>query len=163
MVYTLEIFADGGCRGNGQPGSIGAAAIIYRQRKHRYRGARTFTLPRRPTPTNQRAELMAIILALESACDKCRDLNTYPRVDVTIYTDSRYAVDCMNQWIHKWRNNGWIGSSGNPVKNRDLIEGAADAAEDLRERGDVKYEWIPRERNFRADALVNENMDRQMG
>ncbi|KAI3328833.1 hypothetical protein F4824DRAFT_506163 [Ustulina deusta] len=52
----MEFYVDGGCRGNGQPGVIGAAANSKWKSQH---------LPRYPTPTNQRAEITAIIIALE--------------------------------------------------------------------------------------------------
>jgi ribonuclease HI len=67
MVYVMEIYIDGGCRGNGQPGAIGAAAAVF---KHRYgHKAWTRVLPRYPPPTNQRAEITAIIMALQQALE----------------------------------------------------------------------------------------------
>jgi ribonuclease HI len=76
MVYKMEIKVDGGCRGNGQEGSIGAAAAVF---EYRY-STRTHTraLPRYPPPTNQRAEITAIILALEKALERYYDLDGDP-------------------------------------------------------------------------------------
>lgn len=63
--------------------------------------------------TNQRAELTAILRALEIA----------PRHrDVTIYTDSRYAIDCVTNWYKNWKRNGWLTSNKKPVENRDLVQ-----------------------------------------
>lgn len=160
MVYIMEIYADGGCRGNGQPGAIGAAAAAFKKRNGRY-DAWTVSLPRYPPPTNQRAEVTAIILALEQALEKFEGLDTNPYLNVNIYSDSRYAINCMTTWIYKWANNGWYNAAGNEVANRDLIEEASDLDERLKELGHVDYIWIPREDNQYADRLCNENMDEQ--
>jgi len=160
MVYTMEIYVDGGCRGNGQPGAIGAAAAVF-QKKHGGYDAWTKSLPSYPPPTNQRAEITAIILALEQALEKLEELDTNPYLDVKIYSDSRYAIGCMTNWIYKWARNGWINAAGNEVANRDLIQEASDLDDRLKEAGDVEYIWIPREENQLADRLCNEDMDKQ--
>jgi ribonuclease HI len=160
MVYIMEIYVDGGCRGNGQPGAIGAAAAIF-QKKYGGYDAWTKSLPRYPPPTNQRAEITAIILALEQALEKHEELDTNPSLNVKIYSDSRYAIGCMTNWIYKWARNGWINAAGNEVANRDLIQEASDLDDRLKETGDVEYIWIPREENQLADRLCNEDMDKQ--
>ncbi|KAK2736277.1 hypothetical protein FQN57_000807 [Myotisia sp. PD_48] len=162
MVYYMEIYTDGGCRRNGQPGAIGAAAAAIKNRYGKYRGWQ-LSLPSNPRPTNQRAEITAIILALEKASEKYDELNSKPRLDVKIYSDSRYVVGCMTTWVDKWENNGWTNSAGKEVANRDLLEEAWDLDNTLRQvgRGDIEYIWIPREKNEYADRLCNEDMDEQ--
>jgi ribonuclease HI len=160
MVYIMEIYVDGGCRGNGQPGAIGAAAAIFKKKYGGY-DAWTKSLPLYPPPTNQRAEITAIILALEQALEKFEELDTNPYLDVKIYSDSRYAIGCMTNWIYKWARNGWINAAGNEVANRDLIQEASDLDHRLKEEGGVEYIWIPREENQIADRLCNEDMDKQ--
>jgi len=158
MVYRMEIYVDGGCRGNGRPGSIGAAVAVFQLKfgaqKRWYK-----ILPRQPPPTNQRAEITAIIVALEQALEKYEELDTNPWLDVKIYSDSKYAIGCMTDWIYKWSRNGWRNSAGNPVANRDLIQKASDLDDRLKEEGSVEYIWIPREENQDADEFVNEVMD----
>jgi ribonuclease HI len=158
MVYTMNIYVDGGCRGNGQPDAIGAAAVVFRYRRGR---TQTWTqqLPYYPPPTNQRAEITAIILALNLALDKHEELDYHPKVDVTIYSDSKYAVNCMTDWVYGWSQNGWQNSKGLEVVNRDLIEEASYLDDRLRELGRVKYQWIPRAQNTQADAACNDCMD----
>lgn len=160
MVYIMEIYVDGGCRGNGQPGAIGAAAAVFKKRNGKC-DAWTKSLPLYPPPTNQRAEITAIILALEQALEKFEELDTNPYLDVKIYSDSRYAIGCMTNWIYKWTRNGWINAAGNEVANRDLIQEASHLDDRLKEEGDVEYIWISREENQLADRLCNENMDKQ--
>jgi ribonuclease HI len=160
MVYTMEIYTDGGCRGNGRPGAIGAAAAAFKTRYGKYR-VWTRILPSDPPPTNQRAEITAIILALEQALERFEQLDTNPDLDVRIYSDSKYAVECMKTWIYKWTNNGWINAAGNPVANRDLLEEVSHLDDRLRDKGDVEYIWIPREKNEVADQFCNDALDRE--
>jgi ribonuclease HI len=163
MVYIMEWYVDGGCRWNGQPGSFAAAAAV-----EMLRGGRTHTwtrqLPREDyyntRPTNQRAEIMAIIIALEGALDRYNNkLHSSPEIDLTVYSDSDYAVKCLTTWIYKWTSNGWINAKGTQVANRDLIEQASDLDDQLRELGDVTYKWIPRHENQLADTACNEELD----
>jgi len=160
MVYIMEIYVDGGCRGNGRPESIGAAAAVFKSRSGGHQPW-TKVLPRHPTPTNQRAEITAIILALEQALEKYSELHTYPTLDVKIYSDSKYAIGCMTKWVYKWSQNGWINAAGNEVANQDLIIEAFDLDDRLKEEGTVEYIWIPREENQDADGYCNEAMDKQ--
>lgn len=118
-------------------------------------------LPSSPSPTNQRAEITAIILALERALEKYRDLDSDPYIDVTIYSDSRYAINCMTTWVYKWVRNGWRSAAGDEVANRDLIEEAYDLHCELKEEGDVDYIWIPRDENDVADDMCNRALDKQ--
>lgn len=60
--------------------------------------------------TNQRAELYAILRALQIESG-----------NIHIYTDSVYSINCMSAWIHDWVQNGWKTSTGS-VKNKDIIE-----------------------------------------
>lgn len=63
--------------------------------------------------TNQRAELTAISRALGIA----------PRHrDICIFTDSKYAIDCVTVWYKKWEVNNWMTASSKPVENKDLIQ-----------------------------------------
>ncbi|KAG8428725.1 hypothetical protein J3459_002462 [Metarhizium acridum] len=160
MVYIMEIYVDGGCRGNGQWGAIGAAAVAFKKRSGKHQ-CWTRHLPMFPTPTNQRAEITAIIMALEKALEKYRELESNPYLDVKIYSDSRYAINCMTTWIYKWSRNGWRNAAGNEVANKDLIQEASLLDDELKEEGDVDYIWIPREENDIADSLCNQAMDEQ--
>ena len=69
-----------------------------------------------PYSTNNRMELTAFLSALENA-DTIETGNT----KVTIYTDSAYIANCLNQnWYVKWMSNGWRTSDKQDVKNQDL-------------------------------------------
>jgi ribonuclease HI len=156
----MNIYVDGACRGNGQPGATGAAAAVFKPKygKHIWF---TRVLPQYPTPTSQRAEIMAIILALEEALKKYDELDGYPRVYTRIYSDSKYAVGCMTEWIYKWTQNNWTTSAGYEVVNRDLIEKASDLDDKVSDLGPVEYIWISRGGNEDADRYCNQALDRQ--
>ncbi len=109
------------------------------------------TLPG-PRQTNQRAELTAILRALEIV----------PRNrDVSIITDSRYAIDCVTSWYVNWRKNGWKTSANKVVENKDLVENILAKIE---ERNSLKvqtlFEWIKghsnQPGNVEADKLAVE-------
>ncbi|RDW83635.1 RNase H [Aspergillus mulundensis] len=159
MVYTMKIYTDGGCRNNGYTNAKGAAAAVFKTRHRTLSYTRKLPSTESPSPTSQRAEITAIIIALEEALRRYRNLASDPYLSVTIYSDSRYAVNCMSEWIYKWSNNGWKNSMGNPVANQDLLRRASSLDDDLRDEGDVEYIWIPRSENFRADELCQEILD----
>jgi ribonuclease HI len=155
----MKIYVDGGCRRNGFSNAIAAASAVRKTRwggKYWYKTRRLYAYRK---VSNQRAELTAIILGLEMALEKFDDLDSNPNLDVTIYSDSRYAVDCMTDFIYKWTRNGWINSRGEEVANRDLIEEASDLDDRLAQLGTVTYSWIPRSENSLADRHCNEELD----
>ncbi|KAJ5216401.1 Ribosomal protein L9/RNase H1 N-terminal [Penicillium cinerascens] len=84
--------------------------------------------------TNQRAELTAILRAIDIA----------PRHrDITIITDSRYAIDCVTVWFINWRRNDWMTKDKKPVENRDLIESILVKIEERHElKVKTQFEWI---------------------
>jgi ribonuclease HI len=103
---TVVVYTDGACRGN--PGPGGWAALIFDGAEElAVSGAEAHT-------TNQRMELRAAIEGL-AAIAGIRQ--------VALYTDSSYVMNCFrDKWWEKWERNGWLGSTKQPVTNRDLWE-----------------------------------------
>jgi len=99
-----EIYSDGACRGNPGPGGYAAILLENREVLQEISGGFQET-------TNNRMELMAVIRGLESLKAGSR---------VRIYTDSSYVLRGMEEWLANWKSNGWVTSSGKPVKNQDL-------------------------------------------
>lgn len=164
MVYRMVFNVDGGCRFNGYDNAYGAAACCLMPRRSR-RGYyyKTKRLPRgsHPRPTNQRAELLALVLALEWARDRNDELDGCPQLAVEIRTDSKYAHSCLTEWIFKWQDNGWTNARGTQVANRDLLLRAVELENWLLQRGTVNYYWIPRSENELADKHCNATMDEE--
>lgn len=103
--------------------------------------------------TNQRAELVAIQRALDIA----------PRHrDVTIYTDSKYAIDCVTNWYRKWqKDNKWLNTKGKPVENKDIVLNVREMIDEREELGKGTYfVWVKGhngdEGNVMADKLAVE-------
>jgi ribonuclease HI len=104
-------------------------------------------------------------MALELAPEKYSKLDGSPFLDVEIFSDSKYAVGCMTDWIYKGCENGWINARGKLVVNQDLITEASrlDDDDDVARQGRVRYTWIPRERNRLVDEECNQCLDEQEG
>lgn len=101
MSHQLLIYTDGAARGNPGPGGYGIVLIWGDKQKEISAGYRL--------TTNNRMELMAVIVALES-------LNKQG-IPVTIYTDSKYIVDSVQKgWLNNWIRTQFKGGK----KNKDL-------------------------------------------
>ena len=124
---------------------------------NKYHRRRTWTqrLTSSPKATNQRAQLCAIIFALEQARTKAEQLRSRPEMDITIHTDSKYVYGCMTQWCFKWMSNEFKNRMGGEIANRDLIEKALLLEGKVLEFGTVDWDWVPRGRNRVANAVAN--------
>lgn len=140
-MKRVEIFTDGACSGNPGPGGWGAI-LRFGDTEKELCGGEVDT-------TNNRMELMAAIVALETLTRPCH---------VDLYTDSSYVKDGITQWIKRWRQNGWRTASKKPVKNAELWQ-QLDAA---LERHEVEWHWIKghagHPENERADELARQGM-----
>lgn len=65
-------------------------------------------------PTNNTAEIMGAIRALEFAHEK--DIK-----HLKLMLDSQYVIDSITSYITKWIANAWKKSDGEPVKNKGLL------------------------------------------
>lgn len=100
MQKSITIFTDGSALGNPGPGGYGTVLI---SGVHRREISQGFTLT-----TNNRMELLAVIVGLEAI--------KQPSQSITIYSDSKYVVDAINKgWVFKWELTSFKGK-----KNPDL-------------------------------------------
>jgi ribonuclease HI len=134
---VVDIFTDGACSGNPGPGGWGAVLRYDGHEKDIHGGERL--------TTNNRMELMAAIMALESLKRPVR---------VRLHTDSQYVKNGITAWIRGWKRNGWRTADKKPVKNVDLWQRLEAAIE----RHDVSWHWVRghagHPENERADALA---------
>ncbi len=142
MTERVEIFTDGACRGNPGPGGWGAI-LRFRENEKTLHGGELET-------TNNRMELTAAIMALETLTRSCR---------VSITTDSQYVKNGITQWLRNWKRRGWRTAEKKPVKNMDLWK-RLDAAASCHH---VDWHWVRghagHAENERADALANLGID----
>ena len=103
-MTAIEIYTDGACSGN--PGAGGWGVILRcGETEKELSGGEKET-------TNNRMELTAVIEALKALKREC---------EITLYTDSRYVMDGVTQWMPNWKQNNWkTTNKKSAVKNLDL-------------------------------------------
>jgi ribonuclease HI len=145
-VTEVEIFTDGACRGNPGPGGWAALLVAGAERKE-ISGAEAAT-------TNNRMELTA---AIEGLCALKR------RCAVKLYTDSKYVLQGITEWLPNWKARGWRTAAREPVKNQDLWQLLDTAAQSQ----DIQWNWIKghsgHDGNEYVDQLANIAIDRLLG
>ncbi len=137
MSARVVAYTDGACSGNPGPGGWGAILVCSDVEKELC-GGEAIT-------TNNRMELMAAIMALETLTRACA---------VDLYTDSQYVRQGVTAWIHAWKRNGWRTADRKPVKNVDLWQRLEAAGQ----RHEVEWRWVKghagHPMNERADELA---------
>ena len=106
----IKIYCDGACSGNQFKNNIGGwgAVLIFGSIRKEISGAEK-------NSTNQRMEIVASIESLKAITKK--------EIPITIFSDSAYLVNCINnRWYVKWQSNGWKNSKKLKVENRNLWE-----------------------------------------
>lgn len=139
-MAEVEIFTDGACSGN--PGAGGWGAIL-----------RCGTVEKElsggdPDTTNNRMELTAVIEALKALKRGCA---------LTIYTDSRYVMDGVLEWMPNWKINNWrTTNKKSAVKNVDLWQ----ELDQLLQNHQIKWVWVKghngHPENERVDTLARD-------
>jgi len=100
MKEKITIFTDGAAKGNPGPGGYG---VVLQTDRHKKELSEGFKLT-----TNNRMELLAVIVGLEALKQK--------NSDVVIYTDSKYVADAVNEgWVFQWERKAF-----KKKKNTDL-------------------------------------------
>lgn len=141
----MVMYTDGACRGNPGPGGWG----VYLS----YQGNNKTLKGYEPETTNNRMELMAAIKGLVALKRSC---------DIELYTDSKYVMQGINDWIANWKKNGWKTAARKPVKNVDLWQ----KLDVETSQHSVKWHWVKghsgNEGNEMADQLANEAIDQAL-
>lgn len=138
-MKDIQIYTDGACLGNPGPGGWGVL-LSYRQHERELAGGEAHT-------TNNRMELMAAIMALETLTEPC---------NVILHTDSQYVRQGITEWMPGWVRRQWKTAGGDPVKNRDLWERLHAAAA----RHQIDWRWVKGHNgdpgNERVDVLARD-------
>lgn len=142
MSDVIEAYTDGACRGNPGPGGWGVL-LRYNNHEKRLCGGENKT-------TNNRMELMAVIMALESLNKQC---------EVKLTSDSQYVLKGINEWMENWKKRGWKTAAKKPVKNVDLWK----RLDKVRENHNIEWVWVRGHsghiENEIADELANQGID----
>jgi len=131
-IPKITIYTDGASRGNPGPGGYGIVMLSGQHRKEMTAGYRL--------TTNNRMELLAVIVALETL--------KIQGSDVTVYTDSKYVADAVEKgWVFQWVAKRFKGK-----KNPDLWLRFLDNYK----KHTIKFVWV----KGHADNHLNEHCDR---
>ena len=122
----IKIYCDGACSGN--PGNAGSGLAIYSNKKNPVLLYGAFE----EEGTNNIAELNALHQALVIA----RQTNS--ENIISIYSDSKYAIDCITTWAYSWKKNGW-SKKGGEIKNLELIIEAHTLYEKLKNKIEINH------------------------
>jgi len=106
----IIIYTDGACKNNGSKSAKAGIGIHFSKRNqiHFDDVSEPFT----DKPTNQRAELSAILRALRNVKELSQK--------IIIYTDSEYSINCIERWFASWVAQNKLDKK----KNIDLIRPA---------------------------------------
>ena len=144
-MTDVEIFTDGACRGNPGPGGWAALLVCGTERKE-VSGSEAAT-------TNNRMELAAAIGGISALKRRCR---------VKLFTDSKYVLQGITEWLPNWKARGWKTAAKEPVKNQDLWQLLESAVAGQ----DIEWHWVKghsgHEGNEYVDQLANQAIDRML-
>jgi len=140
-MKQVTIFCDGSSLGNPGPGGYGVI-LRYGNREKELTGGDSMT-------TNNRMELMAVIEGLKALKEPC---------DVTIYSDSSYVVNGINEWL-----DGWVKRNFKKVKNPELWQSYIEVAKPHK----IKAIWVKghngHPENERCDELAHTTAEKFKG
>ena len=139
----VHVYTDGSCENNGRAGARAGCGIFWAD-GHPWNNG----IPA-SRATNNAAEIEAITEAVKKAhAEGIKKLK--------IHTDSKFALQCVNEWMPGWKKKGWKTATGQPVKNRAELEVLDRAITE----SEIKISWehvrghIGIHGNERADALA---------
>jgi len=145
MSLKVIMYTDGACRGNPGPGGWGVVL--------RFQGTHKTLQGYAAETTNNRMELTAVIEGLKALKRSC---------EVELFTDSKYVMQGLTEWLAKWKSNGWKTAAKKPVKNIDLWQQLeAEVAQHK-----IDWNWVKGHAgiadNELADQLANAAIDAKM-
>ena len=131
---SIKIYTDGAAKGNPGKGGYGVVLISGKHRKEISGGFEK--------TTNNRMELLAVIVALEHI--------KKPNAQITVYSDSKYVVDAVEKkWVFSWYKNNFNKKKNSDLWRRFLV---------VYKKHQVEFIWVKghsnNEENNRCDALA---------
>ena len=149
MEMKVTLYTDGAARGN-PDGPGGYGAVLQYVDSKGILHEREFSAGYKKT-TNNRMELMAVIVGLEALTRPC---------EVVVVSDSKYVTDAFNRhWIEGRLKNNWRTSTKSPVKNKELWQRLLEAAAPHK----LHFSWVKghdgHPENERCDRLATTAAD----
>ncbi len=123
----MIIYTDGSCLGNGTTKSKGGFGVVLLSNSKNL----LYTYAEfEENTTNNRQEMKAILWAFE---------HYGKHGDLTIYSDSAYAVNTFSKWMYSWARNGWKKANNQTPENLDLVQ---------------RFYNLVMEENYRANLIL---------
>jgi ribonuclease HI len=141
--HEILIFTDGASKSNPGPSGWGVVIAFPGQRVIELGGSL-------PLATNNQMEMQSILEAL-------RYIAPFPGT-IQVCSDSAYALNGIQKWVHGWRRNAWTTSEGKPVANQALWEALDEQVRQLQRSRSISWIHLPGHAgiagNERADAIA---------
>jgi ribonuclease HI len=137
-MIKITIYTDGSAKGNPGNGGYGAVMMSGKHKKELSEGFRL--------TTNNRMELLSVIVALESIKNPA---------DIQVFSDSKYVVDSVEKgWVFGWQKKGFKGKKNIDLWKRFLL---------IYPKHTIKFNWVKghagNEYNEICDTLAVEAAD----
>ncbi len=133
-MKRVLLFTDGSSLGNPGPGGW-CALLRYNRFQKILKGGKELT-------TNNEMEIKAVLEGLKALKEPC---------EVELYTDSKYVVNAIEDWIHKWEKEGWKSSSKKEISHTKMWK----EIYDLLKIHKVKPIWVKAHAGHRENELCD--------
>lgn len=144
---NIEVYCDGGCRGNQKTENIGGWGVSMS-----YNGFDKEIYGGELNTTNNRMELTGAIKSLEAIKST--------HIPVKMHCDSAYVINGMTQWVEGWIKRGWKKADKKPVENKELWQRLVELSN---MQDDIEWCKVKGHSdnagNNKADELANKAMD----
>lgn len=153
----FALFSDGACRGNPGPGAWGAMGQAQD-------GELLFeSSGMEMSTTNNRMELLGGLEAINKIEELINDDSE--KVEIWLYSDSKYLVDGLDKWVPGWKKRGWKKADKKTPENLDLWQLLDEKRDHWGQY--LKLRWVKghsgHPQNERCDQLANLALDETLG
>jgi ribonuclease HI len=135
----VYIFTDGNCKRNGKTGAKGGYAVFFSDKDDSPYYNLNYSNLIAKEPTNQKAELLAMQKAFEIVQDNG---NIFNSKQITIVSDSMYAIKCLTEWSKNWVRNNWKTAKGEAVKNDLILKRILELKNEVEQTVSIKFKHI---------------------
>ncbi len=146
MAKKIKLYSDGSSLGNPGPGGWGTI-LEFNGHEKELSGGDSYT-------TNNQMELQGVIEGLKALKEPCF---------VELYSDSKYVVQAINEWLTNWIKNNWRTAGKQPVKNLELWQEYLEVSK----LHTVQANWVKghagHPQNERCDILAKNEAEKLRG